>query len=327
MENNANILIYTEGGFKLGLGNIYRSVALADALKKERKNNIKFITSSEGCVLDIIHKNKYPILCFKKNELLLEIINLNPEILIIDFLRLDENFTKKIKEKTKTKIIIIGNISEANNYADIVVNAIVGTEFKNKKYIRGGTLYLEGPKYLMLRDEFIKKRKEYVYREKLEKILLLFGGTDQANFTCRIFEDLMDYDKESKLTLVIGAGFKYEKELRKLMEKYSSSNINLHRNVSDVANFMLKSDFIITSAGTSLFEGFCLGVPTVGLFQNHSQEEVFRDFFMTKKYQDIDNIGKFMESVYKDYDNFNKKIVLINAGGGREEIISNILKL
>ena len=88
MENNSEILIYTEGGFKLGLGNIYRSVSLANALKKKGEGNIKFITSSDKTVSDIISKNGFSMLVLKKNNLLGEIIKCNPKVLIIDFLGL-----------------------------------------------------------------------------------------------------------------------------------------------------------------------------------------------------------------------------------------------
>ena len=327
MKSDVNILIYAEGGFKLGLGNIYRSISLADALRKKGKKNIKFITSSTGYASDVIYRNGYSLLSLKRNKLLDKIIELNPDILITDFLGLSENFAKKIKEKTKSKLVIIGNISKANKYADIVINAIIGTNFKNKKHIENGTLYLEGPKYLVLGNEFIEKNRSYVHRGKLEKVLLLFGGTDQANFTCKVLKDLLDYDKENKFVLVIGAGFKYEKELDKLIKKYSDSDISLHKNASNVSELMLSSDFVITSAGTSLFEGFCLGIPTVGLFQNRSQKKVFRNFFMTMRYQDVDNIGKFINSIYSNANKYNKGINLVKAGEGRWEIIDNILKL
>lgn len=327
MENNIDVLIYTEGGFRLGLGNIYRSISLAKALKKKGKKKIEIITSSDKYVLDIIHKNNLPSLFFEKKRILKEIISFNPDILIIDFLNLDKKFVKKIKESTHSKIVIIGNDTSANRYADMVVNAIVGTRFKNSTHYLNSTLYLEGPKYLVLREEFVKKRNRYVYKGKLRDILLLFGGTDQANFTCKVFKDLLDYNRKFKLTLVIGAGFKYENELIKLMKEYIDVKVKLFRNISNVSSIMLKNDFVITSAGTALFEGFCVGVPTVGLFQNPSQSKVFRDFFMTKKYEDIENIGKFIETIYTDVDKYRSGRGLIQAGEGKEDIVEHIIKL
>jgi UDP-2,4-diacetamido-2,4,6-trideoxy-beta-L-altropyranose hydrolase len=327
MENKTDILIYTEGGHKLGLGNIYRSISLANALKERGRGNIKFITSSCKYVVELITKNGYLPLLFKKKELLDEVIKLEPKVLVTDYLGLDEKFTKKIKDKTNSRIVIIGNNTGANKHANVVINAIIGTNFENKKYLKNGILYLEGPKYLSLRDEFINKRQKYHYRRKLEKILLLFGGTDQSNFTCKVLEDILKYNGQYIITLIIGAGYKYDKELKKIISNFPHADISLYKNISDVSNFMLKSDFVITSAGTALFEAFCLEIPSFGLFQNSSQEKIFRNFFMTKNYYTIENIGEFMEHVYKDYDNFNKKIALINAGGGKEEIISNILKL
>jgi spore coat polysaccharide biosynthesis predicted glycosyltransferase SpsG len=328
MKRKTDILIYTEGGHKLGMGNIYRSISLANELKKRGGKNVKFITTSnEKYVLDLIRQHKYPSLYYTKKKLLNKIIELDPKILIIDFLGLDESFVKEIKEKTNSKIVIIGNDTSANKYADIVINAIVGTKFKNKKHYINKTLYLEGPKYLVLRDEFAKKSLNYIYRGKLERVLLLFGGSDQANFTCKIFNDLLNYDKKLKLTLVIGAGFKYEKELNELIKKHPNAIVKLYKNISNVSTVMLKSDFIITSPGTALFEGFRLKIPILGLFQNHSQEKVFRNFFMTKKYQNIDNIGKLVNSIYINIDKYKAGINLIQAGEGKDEIINSILKL
>ncbi len=321
------IVIYTEGGFYLGLGNIYRMTELGKLLKSKGKDaQITFVTSSEDYVVNLIKNRGFEVKQTAVNEIISLISNLDFNILIIDKLGIEETFIKAIKAlKTKTfKVVLFGNISTANQIADLVINAIIGSDFSNKAYIdKYGTKYLTGPKCLTIREEF--KHHAYVYRNQCEKILLLFGGTDQTNYSCKVLNDLLKSNIQYNITLVIGKGYKFLEELKGLLSELN--NVTVLKDINNVNKVMLANDFLITSPGTALFEALYLGLPCLALYQNESQKEIFRDFLFTKSYEEITNLSDYILEIYKDYKNYLKKIDELEVGKGKNEIINNIIEL
>lgn len=327
--NKSIILIYTEGGLKLGLGNIYRSLSLAHELAQKDFIEVCFITSSERYVQDIICSQGFKVLAVSKVRLINEIVEYRPSILLIDYLGIDEEFVKSVKTQIPTRLVIVGNDTDANHYADIVVNAIIGTHFKNRCFVdEYGTLNLFGPKYLVLREEFENKRNSYIYKGILKHIVLLFGGSDQANFTCKVIRQFIKAGNDYQITVITGAGYLYDEELKAMIKKASTNvRINILKNINNVAEIYSQADFLITSPGTALFEGLCMGIPSLSFYQNNSQHEVFGDFFTTASYEDHLDIIQYIKSIYSDFNKYNEQLRFYAVGEGRTEIINSIVKL
>lgn len=327
---NRKIILYSEGGFQLGLGNIYRSLSLADSIRsKEKDVDILFVTTSEEYVRQIIKEKGFSVTYLEDQERAFSwIIDNQPTLVVIDYLGISRERVRQIREKG-IKVALIGNDSDANHDANLVVNAIVGTNFVNTIRVdEYGTKYLEGPKYLVLRDEFMQKRNRYVYKKQLQTIGMLFGGTDQSNLSCRALRDLIRADIEAKVLLILGAGYKYEKELEAVISENKRLQIQLLHNISNVSDTLLTVDFLITSPGTALFEAFCLGIPAIAFFQNESQQHVFGNFFMTMRYDSIPDLSDKIHTIYyHEMDTFRKKMEILQVGMGKSEIIENILNL
>lgn len=321
------VIIYTEGGLKLGLGNVYRMLELVKTLKENKQAlDIKFITSSEKYVIDLIKDNGFDSILSTPENLALDIAAQKFQVLVIDKLNIEEFFVEEIKsnKKEQFKIVLFGNNSPANKLADLVINAIVGTDFTNNVYTDShGTRYLTGPKYLTLRSEFCYR--EYEHKNVLKNIILLFGGSDQANFSCRVLADLLQSSITYNITVVTGRGYKYNNEL--LSVKAGKDNVRLLSDISNVKEEMLKNDFLITSPGGTMFESFYLGLPCLALFQNDIQEDVFSGFFMTKSYNEIENIESYITSVYNNIESYHKRLDELEIGLGKQDIINNIIKL
>ena len=282
----SRILVYTEGGLKLGLGNIYRSLSLVTELQKKEKIELSFITTSEPYVCELIWQKKIAVIPSSKENLVDNIIHYNPTVLIIDYLGVDEEFVKRLKENIPVRIVIIGNLTKANQFADVVVNAIIGTDFKNNSFIDAfGTHNLFGPRYLVLRDEFEKLRYSYQYKNSIQNVVLLFGGTDQANYTYKVLRKLLISNNSWNILLITGAGYGHHQELGKLIST-SPQRIKSFQNIDNVSEIYSQADFLITSPGTALFEGLCMGIPAISFYQNESQKEVFGKFFTTYTYDE-----------------------------------------
>lgn len=323
------IIVYTEGSLTLGLGNVYRSIALSDALSLCKDIDFEFVTSSQEYVRSII-SSKY-IVTFKVDRLsVLEyIVQKKPKIVIIDYLNIESSFVQLLKENNICTVII-GNDSDANCYANLVVNAIIGTNFENSNTVdHFGTRYLKGPRYLVLRKEFEDKRDSYHYNGNLRNLTLMFGGTDQANFSLKILKKIIEESHfEGNIKIILGAGYPFKTELSNyIINKGVNNRVTILQNITNVSTELLTSDFLITSPGTSLFEAFALGIPSLAFFQNDSQEKIFNSFYNAMKYNSSLDLMELVFSIYKNLDSFRHNLNKLSVGTGRHEIIDNIINL
>lgn len=323
------INIFTEGGLKLGLGHIYRTLSLANQLKKYA--NIKFLTTSGAIEINKIRENNFE---FFRGENITEIKNqldLNkPQIVIIDKLEVEESFCRDIKQSFNPRVVIFGNTSSANKFADIVINAAIGTNYRNKSFIdkNTNTLYFEGPKYLVLRDEFYEHKNSYEFKNDLKRILLIFGGSDQANLTSRVLNKLLSMDYDFKIDVVLGVKFGFHFELNQVLDKHErkEEKVNIYKDVNNISELILNSDLIITSPGTTMFESFCIGAPTIAFYQNPYQKNVmFKNFPMAFDFNEIYNFEGFIFGFYNKYYENKKKIDALEVGMGKDEIIKSII--
>lgn len=326
---NKEIIIVTEGNLKMGLGHVYRSLALAKELSKFGK--VSFLTTSGDIVLNKVSSSGFEIYRLIDNEALKNRLEMyNPDTVVIDKLDVDELFAKYIKTHLRSKLIIFGNVSSANRYADVVINAIIGTDFRNRSFIdkNTGTLYLEGPKYLVLRREFYRYKGLYKFRNSLEKVLLIFGGSDPANLTCKVLEKILDISDITDIKVVLGPAFKFDTELNLLLKRnanYMKQRIDIYKNINNVADLMLSVDLVFTSAGTTMFESFLIGLPTITFYQNELQKNMFKGFVTTYDFNNVTDFKSFLFSNYRNYYLIKKKIDKLEVGEGRQEIIKNTI--
>ncbi|WP_132220673.1 hypothetical protein [Albibacterium bauzanense] len=301
-------------------------IELAKSLKENRDFHIRFVTSSEAYIAELIRYNGFDVLLAEYDKLLEVISGQSFELLIIDKLGVESDFIQSIKDKKSNhfKTVIFGNCTSANQLADLVVNAVIGTDFSNKIHTdHSGTKYLTGPKYLTLRKEFAYKA--YQHKNILNNILLLFGGSDQANLSCKILEYFRGSSNPYKFTVIIGKGYRFHAELEGITR--GNDNIKVLRDIDNVEDVMLENDFLITSPGTTLFEGFYLGIPCIALYQNDSQKEVFRNFYMTFSYEGIDNLENYMNDVYFNIEKYYEELDKLEIGSGKQDIINHISEL
>lgn len=320
------IAIITDGSVEMGMGHVYRTLSLANELRKFNVNEIIFFTKSDEDVIKKIEENGFKVIkCSDNNDILKNIKNIKPDVVIIDDLGIEEDFAKNIRELCKKLIFFDNPNPSSNKYADIVVNAIVGSELKNRKYFdeENKTLYFYGPKYLILRNEFYKVKKEMLSRSKnkeTKNILIAFGGSDPSNLTCKVLEELLSKDRDFNINVVLGPKFQYEDELNNLLKRYSKSDkIKIYKNIDNMAELMKDNDLIITSPGMTMFEALFLGIPVVVLYQNELQRECYDDYLkkISKTHLNPLKEGYFIDAEHTD----------LHIGKGKFEIIEAITNI
>lgn len=325
------IVIITDGNSSLGMGHIYQSLTLADALinTKNIHADITFITKSEKPIFDLIEKRGFKVICLENDDLIfVKLKELSPDRIIFDKLDVSPNLAKNIKEKLKIKLAIFTNLTKANDFADITVMAGMGSDFKNiyKKNSVNSNVQFWGPKYWLLRPEF------YSYKAKsftgiINKIMLIFGGSDQANLSSNVVDELMRMDKKFSINIILGAAFSHYNELNEVIEKNvnSKSSVEITKNLVNVAETMYANDLVFVSPGLSFFEAILVSTPVLCFHQNGFQEDAWKGHIKTYDKNEISLIPSLINSnkfIFHD----DKNIVEMEIGKGVTEIIYEIIK-
>jgi UDP-2,4-diacetamido-2,4,6-trideoxy-beta-L-altropyranose hydrolase len=327
------IVIIVHGNLKIGMGHVSRCLTFATELKN--KAEIIFIPNYDETIIDYIRKNGFAVLeCKNHVNLLTCLKELDPNVLIIDKLDVEENLARALKEALKTRLVILGNLTGANKYADIVVNDIVGQfkdhEVRNLNYMdrNTNTLYFWGPKYVILRREFFQwKKRARRFCENVEKILLTFGGSDPSNLTGLVLNELLKSDHQYKITIVLGIKFGALDELRHIIEMYPyhKKNITLFRNTNNLGELMYMNDLVICSLGTSLFEALCVGTPVIGINQNSLQKRWAQGLFSMLDKAQVSSVRNIIDNA--GYISPNSELVWqMEIGEGIPEVIETILR-
>jgi UDP-2,4-diacetamido-2,4,6-trideoxy-beta-L-altropyranose hydrolase len=321
------IAFVTDGGLKMGMGHIYRAISLGEEL--EKIGEIHFFTKSDKIVVNKIKNHGFTVFKLKSdNEIIRKLKDIRPIVVVIDKLTLKENFVRSLKRNSKTRIVIFDNLSPANEYADVVVNAIAEGYSKNRKYVdkSTNTFYFYGPKYLLLREEFYEHKKNTEKElNEIGRVLLIFGGSDPSNLSSKTLDKILCSDRESKVSVVLGPHFEYFKELNEILKKHEDKKevLKIYKDVKNVAELMCMSDLVITSPGLSMFEALFVGTPVIAVCQNQLQKNVYRIFFSKVGEKNARTVPDLFDTFFliNPKDDHVKRL---NIAKGKREVIEAV---
>lgn len=259
------------------------------------KLNVIFIVNSKNQIETHL-KNKKISFCvlneIDEKQRIVECKNIAKNIskLIIDLPFHNESYSKILKDDCK--IIIIDDIGNKKIYSEILVNCSIVSDFQKYSINKKITKYFSGSNYIILRSQFSKIRKEIRLKKKVQKILLIFGGTDDENITRKILPYF--FNKKYDISVVLGPSYKFEQELKnKILKK---EFIKIIKNEENIAKLFAKHDLVISSSGITAYELSCLGIPSIFIPM---------DEYQAKTSSGLEKMGFGIDYGFWD-DDFNK---------------------
>ena len=291
MKRN-KIFIRVDSGVEIGAGHAMRCLSLAQALKKmnfelcfiskKTKGNISKLFVDKGFAVYYI-QNSYSK--SKKNEIIKNDANQTAKIIIkhkaklswllVDHYDLDFKWEKSLR-KYVNKIIVIDDLARKHN-SDLLLDQNYNENLKTRynKLVSRKCIKLLGPKYALLRNEFSDLRKIVKPRKNFKNILISFGGSDPTNETGKVLSaiKILKTKKQflKEIDVVISNSDKNKDKIEQLCN--SIPNAKFYQNVYKIGKLMCKADLAVGAGGSSTWERFCLGLPTiVSIVADHQQE-------------------------------------------------------
>lgn len=290
------VVFRVDSSEQIGSGHLMRCLTLANYLRdkninsyfvcRDLKGNLANLVSRSGFELDMLPKFE------SKGSSELELISANWEqealdiehliknsqqtdLLVVDHYALDVKF-ERLMRKIVSKIMVIDDLANRHHDCDLVLdqNFLPNYRIRYDYLIPKSCKKLLGPKYALLRPEFIAARKNLKMRDgRVNKVLICFGGSDPTNETAKVIRALSRLTRQDfNMDVIIGAANSNKYEIEALCS--SLENATLYYQVSNMAELMLQADLFIGGGGTTTWERCFLGLPAITIAVADNQVEI-----------------------------------------------------
>lgn len=271
LEKKINIAYYTFGNSEIGMGHLYRGLNIAQEISEWQKLwNVTFIISKETETSYHKVKQDYPYFDYILDNECLSYY----DVIIVDRLSISNLRMKELKEKCSF-VISIDNSSKSVFESKLAINTLY--ECKLDKPRKSSTEFWQGIENTLISKEFFNNR--YVFREKVEKLLIMQGSSDVHKVLKRLVpivdNILLKNGYTVEIHIITAATFDGVKELTNVL-KHVKSKVIWHNAVKNTSLIYSKMDLAISSAGVSSHELAICYVPAILITEEKKELETAR---------------------------------------------------
>lgn len=234
------------------------SKSVFDALAKDAVSS-ENLSSLTVCILQTaVYNNPEKEL----PELTDIIVTNNPKILLLDSYFVTPAYLAAVNRVTKTAYI--DDLRSFDYRVDLLINYDIIPEDAMAEYkasYQNAATCLLGGLYTPLRSQFQDCRftvRDFIPAGQAPAVLITTGGSDPYHFCLHFLEAA----KQLPVIFHVVVG-RLNTDKEALLNYEKLGNVILHENITDMASLMLKCDFAVSTAGTTLYELCALGVPSV----------------------------------------------------------------
>lgn len=298
------VVFRCDASIQIGTGHVIRCLTLADALTKKGAECHFICREHEGHLVEVVeqrghqayslpfegdmgnsskagvkllHANWLGVTQQEDAQQCIDIIKLiQPNWLIVDHYAIDISWEKMLRPYCK-KLMIIDDLVDRRHDCDILLDQTFGRDKQDYLgLVSKRCVLLCGSEYALLRPEFAQWRDYSLERRKpsrLEHLLINLGGVDKDNITTQILKRLekSSLPEYSKITVIMGSTAPWIESV-KAEAKTLPWETEVKSGVSNMAELMANSDLAIGAAGSTIWERFCLGLPSILIVIAENQE-------------------------------------------------------
>lgn len=258
MVSQRSIIIRADANVKLGMGHVFRALAVAQELAH---HDLAIATDKEG-PLAIKTLSQYPFALHEVdgNQGFVDLVQQRkPDLVVLDQLDTEKSYIRSLKEAAGN-VITFEDQGEGAMESDLLISDLyTNLNVPPERQLTGISNSIIAPNF-----ETVMKPADF--RKNVEKVLLLFGGTDPSHLTEKALRALADANYKEHCSVVLGPGFNRDLSL----EDYGLSG-KLYSNVKFMPGIMKSTDLALSSAGRTITELSSFGIPVLCLCQNNKE--------------------------------------------------------
>jgi UDP-2,4-diacetamido-2,4,6-trideoxy-beta-L-altropyranose hydrolase len=316
-----NICIRADGSPEIGLGHLTRCIALAQILKKNFKITF-FSKSIPDKIAGELSKNGFELIVIEEESSFLKTLT-ERDIVVIDGYSFDTTYQKRIKV-TGSKLVCIDDTYDQEFVADLIINhspGIKATDYNARTYTR----FALGLEYALLRPSFLTRAAIPRKIDKINSVLICFGGSDYENFTERTLNIVLSFSEFKRIVVVTGFAYMFTNSL--IQRAQSDQRVTHYHSIdeNEMCSLMRKSDLAIVPASSIIIEALSQKMIVISGYYVENQKKAYSTILKTKLIFGIDDFSNFSEKILEnkltDIKNEIAKGKLINADVGSDKLL------
>jgi UDP-2,4-diacetamido-2,4,6-trideoxy-beta-L-altropyranose hydrolase len=297
-----NVVIRTDASTLIGSGHVMRCLTLANQLRqngaavsfvcrelpgnccsaiRDRGFDVALLRAPEGVGISSSDANRWLGVEWQTDadQTIEHITPLSRDVdwLIVDHYALDSRWETSLRPHVG-QILVIDDLADRKHQCDMLLdqNYYEETSSRYNGLTPATCRRLVGPRYALLRPEFIEGRRSRGRRTgEIHRLLIFFGGVDRTNETSKAV-DAVTFAAEQGIAVdvVVGAANPHFAEIEEKIVHLQSGR--LLRNVGNMAELMSEADLAIGAGGTTTLERAYLGLPSITIVIADNQAESIR---------------------------------------------------
>ena len=273
------VMFRVDGSAAIGMGHVYRSLAIAEALRTLSSADIAFLMSAdhtEGLVTASRSGYTVRVAGDSKLETYLEHIrDYAPAVLINDLPELPDSYLHALSHLGASTVNLVDTLEDLEDVERVehYAHAIISVMTADRETPEA---FYGGPRYAILRSHFAGSDKQI--RDVPQLVLLTFGGSDPQGLTLKAARALDSLPRAVELVAVAGPAFSYRGEFEAHERSLDRRLPLINEAGGHIADLMQEADLVICSGGMSVYEIAALGTPGIVLAQNAKEAERMERF-------------------------------------------------
>lgn len=281
------IVFRADGNKFIGLGHVYRILALIEMLKYEfecvfvinKPDSIITQQITNICKIIKINNNfnyQTPDSILNNESISFDLKNIvrKEDIVVLDGYHFKDEYQKNLND-IGCKQVIIDDFIGTYNHANAIINhapGITPNDFKNTNL-----KFALGLNFAIIRNSFFLPFTEQAIENPIAFICI--GGSDYFGYTQKICETVISSNQFKKIHVLCTNKFD-SKLIDNLKELERSNNLTIHLNLSaqEISNLMDKCTHAFVSASTVLIESYARKLKCYTGYYTKNQYQIYNGF-------------------------------------------------
>ena len=279
------IVFRVDGGAQIGMGHVYRSLAIAGELRSISTADVQFLMSAEHPEgVKEVSSAGYTVRVISSGGVdgVLEAIQeYSPNIVVNDGPFLEKDYLEALAKLGASTVNLVDSLEDIEKPAEMT-SMIIATMHADQLELEE---YYGGPEFAILRESFAGRTRSI--REQARDVVVSFGGSDPQGLTLKVLRALDELGGELIVKTILGPAFSYKQELDRLVPQLRFQPVLLE-NVEHMAEILSGADLVLCAGGMTVYEIAALGTPGIVLCQNAKEK---RRMEMFSKFESIVHLG------------------------------------
>ena len=277
-----HLLIRADASEEMGNGHVMRMIALAQAWQK-RGGSATFLSCH--CPESLTGRLRIENIQFKKlnarkpgspedaDATIGHAIDANSAAIVLDGYSFDEQFQARVNQQFRPLLVVDDDCHCRSYHCNLILNQNLGASSEMYSYLCPDAEVLAGPKYALLRNEFLDHNEFERDSTSVRHLLVTLGGSKVANIVSKIANSLQlikNLDLETRV--LVGGSNRDLLEIQAIIQ--NCPGISILPSVADMSKQYRWADTAIVGGGSSNWEMCLFGLPRCIVVLADNQRQV-----------------------------------------------------